>query len=116
MSSNKWITHVKKWSSDHKIAYGCAISDPECKKAYHSVKTDKPNKPVKTVKPIVKPDKKVKEEVCSIIDQKEVRKSLFARLTELSKLIDESEDVKKAGEYRKEKLKIMELIKKTKKA
>jgi hypothetical protein len=113
MSSNKWITHVKKWSSDHKIAYGCAISDPECKKAYHSVKT------VKTVKPIVKPvkpNKQVKEEVCSIIDQKEVRKSLFARLTELSKLIDESEDVKKAGEYRKEKLKIMELIKKTKKA
>ena len=31
---NKWIEHVKKFSKENNIAYGCAISDPKCKASY----------------------------------------------------------------------------------
>lgn len=34
MSSNPWVIHVKKWSKDNNVSYGCAISMPECKDAY----------------------------------------------------------------------------------
>ena len=32
---NKWTTFVKQWATAHKIAYGCALSDPEMKAEYH---------------------------------------------------------------------------------
>lgn len=42
MSSNRWIEHVRKYSKDHNISYGCAVS--EAKASY--VKAPKaPRKP-----------------------------------------------------------------------
>jgi hypothetical protein len=35
------VTHVKQWSAKNKMSYGCAISNPECKKAYHIKKGTK---------------------------------------------------------------------------
>jgi hypothetical protein len=32
---SKWIEFVKKWAKDNNITYGCAMSKPECKNAYH---------------------------------------------------------------------------------
>jgi len=32
---NRWITFVKQWASSNNIAYGCALSKPEMKAAYH---------------------------------------------------------------------------------
>jgi hypothetical protein len=29
-----WTDHVKKWAKAHGKSYGCAMSDPACKKAY----------------------------------------------------------------------------------
>ena len=35
---NAWIEHIKSWSRKHNVSYGCALSMPECKNAYHSKK------------------------------------------------------------------------------
>jgi hypothetical protein len=32
---SKWIEFVKEWSKDNNLTYGCAMSKPECKNAYH---------------------------------------------------------------------------------
>ena len=36
---NPWIIHVKKWAAEHNLSYSCSISDPDCKKSYHSSKS-----------------------------------------------------------------------------
>lgn len=33
---NAWVEFVRKYSKDHNISYGCAISKPDCKEQYHS--------------------------------------------------------------------------------
>ena len=35
---NAWIEHVKEWSKENNLSYGCAISKPECKEAYQKKK------------------------------------------------------------------------------
>ena len=35
MSANPWINHVRVFAKQNKIAYGCAISDPECIASYN---------------------------------------------------------------------------------
>lgn len=42
---NAWVMHVKKWSAANNKAYGCAVSDPDCRASY--------KKPVK-IKPLTK--------------------------------------------------------------
>lgn len=32
---NKWVEHVKQWSAENNMTYGCAVSKPECREAYH---------------------------------------------------------------------------------
>jgi len=36
--TNQWITHVKEFSKKYHIAYGCAVSNPQCKEEYKSKK------------------------------------------------------------------------------
>jgi SAM-dependent methyltransferase len=31
---NKWIEHIRKFSRENNISYGCSISDPRCKSSY----------------------------------------------------------------------------------
>ena len=111
MTTNKWVLHVKKWSVDHKMAYGCAISDPDCKASYHGKSEPKvepkPAKPAKPAKP--------KEKVCIIPDKKDVeliRKELFKRSKDLSKKIEGAKTAADSQKYLKESFKIRdELIK-----
>jgi len=35
---NAWVEHIKAFAAKNKIPYGCAISQPECKKSYHHMK------------------------------------------------------------------------------
>jgi hypothetical protein len=34
---NRWITFVKKWSSENNVSYGCALTKPEMKAEYHKL-------------------------------------------------------------------------------
>ena len=34
MVVNDWILHIKSFAKKHKIAYGCALSNPECRASY----------------------------------------------------------------------------------
>jgi hypothetical protein len=34
---NRWITFVKKWSSENNVSYGCALSKPEMKAEYNKL-------------------------------------------------------------------------------
>jgi hypothetical protein len=107
MSSNPWIQHVKKFASDNKIAYGCAISDPECKKSYHNKSSPAPT-PAKAKKP-----KPKKSDVCAIPEEKDlqvIKKELLGRVSELGKKIDKAEKAEEARKYQKEALKLRELI------
>ena len=36
---NAWITHVKQFASQHKMKYGVALKQPQCKSTYHSKST-----------------------------------------------------------------------------
>ena len=36
---NKWVEHVKAFSKKHNIAYGCAISNDDCKREYRESKS-----------------------------------------------------------------------------
>jgi len=36
--ANAWVEFVRKYSKDHNISYGCAVSKPECKSQYHAGK------------------------------------------------------------------------------
>jgi len=31
---NKWVEHVKRYSKNNNLSYGCAVSDPNCKASY----------------------------------------------------------------------------------
>jgi hypothetical protein len=31
---NAWIEHIKQFSKDNNVSYGCALSMPECKDSY----------------------------------------------------------------------------------
>ena len=31
---NRWVEHVKEFSRQKGVSYGCAVSDPECKSSY----------------------------------------------------------------------------------
>lgn len=33
-----WVKHCLKWSKDHNMKYGEALSDPNCKSAYQASK------------------------------------------------------------------------------
>lgn len=33
-----WVKHCLKWSKDHNMKYGDALSDPDCKAAYNAKK------------------------------------------------------------------------------
>ena len=35
---NAWVIHVKRWAAAHDTAYGCAISNADCRAAYTKVK------------------------------------------------------------------------------
>jgi len=35
---NKWVEHVRSYAKKHGLSYGCAVSDPNCKKSYHDGK------------------------------------------------------------------------------
>jgi len=39
---NKWVEHVKSYARKHNLSYGCAISEPNCKKSYHDGKNVPP--------------------------------------------------------------------------
>lgn len=54
---NAWVTWVKKWSKDHNISYGCAISDIDCVAEYRLQKEDTKNKQSKkkTLKKLIPP-------------------------------------------------------------
>ena len=110
MSSNPWIQHVKKFASDNKIAYGCAISDPECKKSYHKKSSPAPVATPVKAKPKSKPKK---SDVCAIPEEKDlevVKKELLGRVLELGKKIDKAKTAEEARKYQKEALKLRELI------
>jgi hypothetical protein len=32
--TNNWVSHVRKFASEKGLSYGCALSDPECKRSY----------------------------------------------------------------------------------
>ena len=38
MKNNRWIQHVKDYSLKHKIKFSQAMKDPNCRKAYSSLK------------------------------------------------------------------------------
>ena len=35
---NPWVTHIKAYAKKHGLAYGCALSNPECRASYKSKK------------------------------------------------------------------------------
>ena len=39
---NAWVEHVRKYAASKGISYGCALSMPECREAYHK-KPPQPN-------------------------------------------------------------------------
>ena len=43
---NKWVEHVRQFSKDNQLSYGCALSTPACKEAYKA--TPKATKATKT--------------------------------------------------------------------
>lgn len=55
--TNKWVEHIKTFAKSHNIAYGCALSNPECLASYKA----KNNTTKSITKSITKNDVKVKE-------------------------------------------------------
>jgi hypothetical protein len=39
--ANSWIDHIRKYASDNKMTYSCALSDPRCKEEYNKSKNKK---------------------------------------------------------------------------
>ena len=35
---NPWVTHIKQFAKKHGLAYGCALSNPECRATYQAKK------------------------------------------------------------------------------
>lgn len=48
--SSKWIEFVKKWAIDNNTTYGCALSQSECKNAYHKQYNTKKYQKERTLK------------------------------------------------------------------
>ena len=38
MKTSSWVTHVKEWSKKHKMKYGDALKNAQCKSEYHKSK------------------------------------------------------------------------------
>jgi hypothetical protein len=38
MKSSSWVNHVKTWSTKHKMKYGDALKNAQCKMDYHKNK------------------------------------------------------------------------------
>ena len=78
---NKWIEHVKKFSRENNMSYGCAISDPRCKSSYKQPETKQPTFKQPTFKQIQEnrkiEDKKARER--SAKTRREVRKMLYSQ-------------------------------------
>lgn len=47
---NRWIEFVKKWASEHNTSYGCALTKPEMKEAYHKENPKKVKMPKRVAK------------------------------------------------------------------
>ena len=47
---NRWIEFVKKWASEHNTSYGCALTKPEMKEAYHKENPKKVTMPKRVAK------------------------------------------------------------------
>jgi hypothetical protein len=58
--ANAWTEFVKKWASDNKMSYGCALSDQKMKEAYQKNKSQGSKI---TVKRIPKPKDKSEEPI-----------------------------------------------------
>jgi hypothetical protein len=43
---NAWVEHVKDFARRKRVAYGCAVSNPECSKEYKTMKALKGMKKV----------------------------------------------------------------------
>ena len=78
---NPWVEHIKQFSKQKGIPYGCAVSDPACKASYvkppakqRASKTPKPDKP-----PTRNYRKKVTEE--QRIRSKIVKQNILDRIT-----------------------------------
>ncbi len=41
--ANTWVEHIKKWSKDNNMSYGCALSNPKCKEDYAKMKKGGPS-------------------------------------------------------------------------
>ena len=39
-----WVSHVKKFATEHKIKFGEALADKRCSASYKSLQTSAPNK------------------------------------------------------------------------
>ena len=39
-----WVKHCQAWAKKYNMKYGDVLSDPDCKKAYHSAKKPKSKK------------------------------------------------------------------------
>ena len=35
---NPWVAHIKAFAKKHDLAYGCALSNPQCRATYKSTK------------------------------------------------------------------------------
>jgi hypothetical protein len=80
--SSDWINHVKKFSRDNNMTYGCAISDPRCKESYQIAK----NKKIlasRAKKYLVN----ARLELQKLKDEKKKEKKQLPKLTEAGKLL-----------------------------
>jgi|TARA_R110000822_G_scaffold309913_1_gene440634 hypothetical protein len=46
---NPWVVHIRNFASRNKLSYGCAMTDPRCKKEYQDTKKNASRNPVKFV-------------------------------------------------------------------
>ena len=95
---NAWVIHVKKWSAANNKAYGCAVSDPDCRASY--------KKPVK-VKPLTKKQKiKEKENESNelqMMEQEEKKQRQEEKKKAQVKYLKEQEEMLKYYEEEREK-------------
>lgn len=78
--ANKWITFIKEYAKKNNLTYSCALSDPECIKAYR-LENPKIEKK-KVMKNIMKPEKKDYE-------------SLLKEETDYTDILEEIKQMKK---------------------
>ena len=103
---NPWIIHVKKWSAEHNLSYSCSISDPECKKSYHSSKSAPSPTEVAAPKTPAKAPKAPKAKVSTL-----TKAEIFKKILELGKKVDDAKTAAEGQKYYNEKKKLMELLK-----